>query len=91
MTVERGDARPGSRDTPSLEKAVTAVAVTVKTVSAGAVIFRAGQRLGTGLVEVSVERNAKLRLTAWHDGYAPSNFVPAALNADVAATGPSRE
>jgi hypothetical protein len=60
---------------PSPEKAAAAVAVTVKTVPAGAVIFRAGQRLGTGVVEVSVERNGKQRLTALLDGYIPSNFA----------------
>jgi hypothetical protein len=59
----------------STEKAATAVEVTVKTVPASAVIFRAGQRLGTGVVEVSVERNGKQRLTALLDGYVPSNFA----------------
>jgi hypothetical protein len=59
----------------SLEKTPNAVAVTVKTVPEGAVIFRAGQRLGTGVVEVSVERNVKQRFTALFDGYTPSNFT----------------
>jgi hypothetical protein len=59
----------------SLEKAVTTVAVTIRTVPAGAVIFRAGERLGTGVVEVSVERKLKQRFTALLDGYTPSNFT----------------
>jgi hypothetical protein len=59
----------------SAEKSATSVTVTVKTVPEEAVIFRAGKRLGAGLVEVSVERNDKQRFTALHDGYLPSNFV----------------
>jgi hypothetical protein len=59
----------------SLEKAVTTVAVTIKTVPEEAVIFRARQRLGSGVVEVNVERNAKQRFTALLDGYTPSNFT----------------
>ncbi|HVR21195.1 MAG TPA: hypothetical protein VMS65_15890 [Polyangiaceae bacterium] len=59
----------------SPEKAVTTVAVTIKTVPEEAVIFRAGQRIGAGLVEVNVERNTKQRFTALHDGYTPSNFT----------------
>lgn len=49
--------------------------VTVKVVPEGAVIFRAGKKLGAGVVEVSVERTKKQRLTALHDGYAPYNFT----------------
>ena len=59
----------------SPEKALTTVAVTIKTVPEEAVIFRAGQRLGAGVVEVNVERNTKQRFTALHDGYSPSNFT----------------
>ena len=59
----------------SLEKAVTTVAGTIKTVPEEAVIFRARQRLGSGVVEVNVERNAKQRFTALLDGYTPSNFT----------------
>jgi hypothetical protein len=59
----------------SLENGSSAVAVTIKVVPADAVIFRAGQKLGTGGVQVSVDRNAKQRLTALHDGYAPYNFT----------------
>jgi hypothetical protein len=57
------------------QKDVTGVAVTVKVVPAAAVVFRAGRRLGTGVVEVSVEPNVKQRFTALHDGYAPANFT----------------
>jgi hypothetical protein len=60
---------------PSIEKSVAAVAVSVKVVPAGAVVFRAGRRLGAGAVEVSVERNVKQRLTALLDGYMLSNFT----------------
>jgi hypothetical protein len=52
-----------------------AVAVTVKVIPENAVIFRAGEKLGAGAVRVNVERNAKQRLTALHDGYAPYNFT----------------
>jgi hypothetical protein len=59
----------------SPEKTANAVAVTIKTVPEEAVIFRAGQRLGTGVVAVNVERNVKQRFTALLDGYTPSNFT----------------
>jgi hypothetical protein len=59
----------------SVEKAPAATIVTVKTFPQEAVIFRAGKRIGAGVVEVSVERNVKERLTALHDGYLPSNVV----------------
>ena len=59
----------------SPEKTASAVAVTIKTVPEEAVIFRAGQRLGAGVVQVSVERNVKQRFTALLDGYTPSNFT----------------
>jgi hypothetical protein len=59
----------------SPEKTANTVAVTVKIVPEEAVIFRAGQRLGTGVVEVSVDRNVKQRFTALLDGYTPSNFT----------------
>ncbi|HEX6274963.1 MAG TPA: hypothetical protein VFZ53_18100 [Polyangiaceae bacterium] len=59
----------------SPEKAATTVLVTIKTVPMGSVIFRAGERLGTGGLEVSVERDVKQRFTALHDGYVPSNFT----------------
>jgi hypothetical protein len=49
--------------------------VTVKTVPAGAAIFQAGKRLGTGLVELDVEPNMKHRLTALLDGHRPMNFT----------------
>ncbi len=62
----------------SLENNSNAVAVTitvtVTVIPAGAVVFRAGQKLGTGTVQVSVDHHAKQRLTALHDGYAPYNF-----------------
>lgn len=51
------------------------VAVTVKVIPAGAVVFRAGKKLGSGSVGLSVERNTKQRLTALYDGYAPYNFT----------------
>jgi hypothetical protein len=72
--TELGPAFDGT-SAPSLEKSATEVAVSVKVVPAGAVIFRAGRRLGTGVVEVSVERKTKQRLTALLDGYTPSNFT----------------
>jgi len=59
----------------ALEKTPAAVTVTVKAVPEAAVIFRAGKRLGAGVVEVSVERNVKQRLTALLDGYTPANVV----------------
>jgi hypothetical protein len=59
----------------SLEKAATTVAVTIKTFPEESVIFRAGQRLGSGVVEVNVERKTKQRFTALHDGYTPANFT----------------
>jgi hypothetical protein len=59
----------------SVEKAPAAIIVTVKTFPQEAVIFRAGKRIGAGVVEVSVERNVKERLRALHDGYLPSNVV----------------
>lgn len=49
--------------------------VTVKTVPAGAAIFQAGKRLGTGLVELDVEPKMKHRLTALMDGHRPVNFT----------------
>jgi hypothetical protein len=59
----------------TLEKAVSTVTVTVKTFPEESVIFRAGKRLGSGVVEVDVERGVKERFTALHDGYLPSNFI----------------
>jgi len=59
----------------SPEKEATAVSVKIRVLPEGAVIFRAGQRLGTGAMEVSVERGVKQRLTALHDGYLPLNFT----------------
>lgn len=35
----------------------------------------AGKRLGSGAIELSVERGAKERLTALHDGFLPSTFT----------------
>lgn len=51
------------------------VVVTVKVFPENSVIFRAGEKLGHGAVQVSVEHDAKQRLTALHDGYLPSNFT----------------
>ena len=64
--------QPGDK---SGEKATAAVTVTVTAVPKEAVIFRAGKRLGTGVVRVSVEPKVKQRFTALLDGYAPSNFA----------------
>jgi hypothetical protein len=66
---------PASQSPAETPKAPTAIAVIIKTVPSGAVIFRAGERLGTGGLEVSVERDVKQRFTALHDGYLPSNFT----------------
>jgi hypothetical protein len=52
-----------------------AVVVTVKVFPENSVIFRAGEKLGYGAVQVSVEHDAKQRLTALHDGYLPFNFT----------------
>ena len=60
---------------PSPDKSLNTVAVTVTVIPAAAVIFRAGQKLGAGTVQVSVDHRAKQRLTALHDGYAPYNFT----------------
>jgi hypothetical protein len=49
--------------------------VTVKTVPAGAVIFQAGKRLGTGVVELEMAPKTKRRLTALLDGHRPVNFT----------------
>jgi hypothetical protein len=68
-------AAPEAAVAAPVEKATTSVTVTVKTFPQEAVIFRAGKRIGAGVVEVSVERNVKERLTALHDGYLPSNVV----------------
>jgi hypothetical protein len=59
----------------SLEQGSNTVAVSVKVIPSQAVIFRAGKKLGSGTIEVSVDPNAKQRLTALHDGYAPYNFT----------------
>jgi hypothetical protein len=51
------------------------VSVTINTVPPGAVILRAGKRVGKSGVEVSLERDEKLRLTALLNGYAPANIT----------------
>jgi len=61
--------------TPPPAPEATTVSVKIKVYPEGAVIFRAGQRLGTGAMEVNVERKVKQRLTALHDGYLPLNFT----------------
>jgi hypothetical protein len=60
---------------PAPEKPSASVAVTIKTVPEAAVVFRARQRLGAGVVEVNVERHAKQRFTALLDGHVPANFT----------------
>jgi hypothetical protein len=57
------------------EKPSSAVTVTIETIPEGAVVFRARQRLGSGVVAVNIERNAKQRFTALLDGYTPANFT----------------
>jgi hypothetical protein len=56
-------------------KASNAALVTVKVIPSAAVIFRAGEKLGAGSVQLSVGRTGKQRLTALHDGYLPYNFT----------------
>jgi hypothetical protein len=69
-------ASPASLSGPPAEAApATAVTVTVKVIPESSVIFRAGKRLGTGTIELGVERGAKERLTALHDGFLPSSFT----------------
>lgn len=63
------------RETPVETPPATAVTVTVKVIPESSVIFRAGKRLGSGAMEISVEHGAKERLTALHDGFLPSNFT----------------
>jgi hypothetical protein len=59
----------------SPENAATTALVTIKTIPASAVIFRARERLGSGGLEVRIERDVRQRFTAFHDGYVPSNFT----------------
>jgi hypothetical protein len=66
---------PANQEAAATPPATSATTVTIKTIPEGAVIFRARQRLGAGVVEVSVERNTKQRFTALLDGYTPSNFT----------------
>jgi hypothetical protein len=49
--------------------------VVVKTVPTGAAVFEAGKRVGTGLVELDIEKNTKRRLTVLLDGHKPVNFT----------------
>ena len=51
------------------------IVVTVKVIPENSVIFRGSEKLGFGAVEVSVEHDAKQRLTALHDGYVPYSFT----------------
>jgi hypothetical protein len=67
--VMGNDAGASDDESPGL------VNVTIKTVPPGAVIFRAGKRVGTSGVEVTLERDEKLRLTALLNGYAPANIT----------------
>jgi len=63
-------------ETPVEAAPANAVTVTVKVIPENSVIFRAGKKkLGSGTIELSVEHGAKERLTAFHDGYLPSNFT----------------
>lgn len=64
-----------SHENPVETARPNAVTVTVKVIPENAVIFRAGKKLGTGATEVSVAHDTKERLTAFHDGYIPSNFT----------------
>jgi hypothetical protein len=59
----------------SPDQGSSAVSVTIRVIPARAVMFRAGKKLGTGTVQVSVEPMAKQRLTALHNGYEPCNFT----------------
>jgi hypothetical protein len=63
------------RETPIEPAATTGVTVTVRVIPESAVIFRAGKRLGSGSIQLSIAHDAKERLTALHDGYVPSNFT----------------
>jgi hypothetical protein len=60
---------------PVVTSRQNAVVVTVKVFPETSVIFRAGEKLGYGAVQVGVEHDAKQRLTALHDGYLPFNFT----------------
>jgi len=66
---------PAPSATESTSAGPSAVIVAVKVIPENAVIFRGGEKLGSGAIELSVERNAKEHLTAFHDGYMPSNFT----------------
>jgi hypothetical protein len=68
---------------PAPGKPSSTVLVTIKTIPEEAVVFRAGERLGAGVVEVTVERNAKQRFTAVLDGYSSADFTLDGLSDSV--------
>jgi hypothetical protein len=52
-----------------------AVSVTVRVTPAGSIIFDHGRRIGTDVVQVSVEPGGKKHLVALLDGYLPRRFT----------------
>jgi len=79
VTTSAGPAAP-PQEIPPLEipagaAHVNAVTVTVKVIPENAVIFRAGKKLSSSAMELSVEHGKKERLIAFHDGYLPSQFT----------------
>jgi hypothetical protein len=50
------------------------VSVRVKSIPEGAIFFEGGKRLGTSLIDISVEPRAKRYFTALLNGYEPLNF-----------------
>jgi hypothetical protein len=66
-----------------------AVAVTVRVTPAGSIIFDHGRRIGTDVVQVSVEPGGKKNLVALLDGYLPRRFaVDGTLNSVTIALRP---
>ena len=60
---------------PAASEDMSAITVLITVIPKHAVIFRGGERLGSGLVAINVEPGQKQRLTALLDGYVKAPFT----------------